>query len=132
AAGFELDRIHPYLTYATVLGFDFHGSWDPVTNHNSNLFTDPADPSEEPMSADAAVSRAVNGGVPASKIVLAVPAFGRGYSGVPNVDNGLYQPFTGMAGPEDGDLPYRSVTGLPGARVHDQMRGAAWIFNASA
>ena len=33
------------LSFATVQGYDFHGAWEPTTNHQSNLYTSPSDPS---------------------------------------------------------------------------------------
>ncbi len=36
-------------------------------------------------------------GVPADKLVLGVPFYGKGWSGVPDVDGGLYQPASGAA-----------------------------------
>ena len=35
-------------------------------------------------------------GVPRDQIVVGVPFYGRGFTGVPDVNDGLYQPFTGM------------------------------------
>ena len=35
AAGFEGKKIFKYLDFATVQGYDFHGTWETVTNHQS-------------------------------------------------------------------------------------------------
>jgi chitinase len=89
----KLDKIHPYLNLINIMAYDFHGSSEPngPTNHHANLYTTVADPSVPPMSADIAVQGYLAAGVPAGKITLGLPFYGRGWSSVPNVNNGLYQ-----------------------------------------
>ena len=36
-AGFEARKIFRYLDFATVQGYDFHGTWESVTNHQSAM-----------------------------------------------------------------------------------------------
>ncbi len=91
----ELDQIHPYLNWINIMAYDFHGGWNTVTNHGSPLFTpsnDP-DPSSADDNADAVIQAYIEAGVPADKIVIGVPFYGRGWGGVPPENNGLYQPF---------------------------------------
>jgi GH18 family chitinase len=39
-AGFEVDKLFADLDFATVQGYDLHGTWEPLTNHQSNLLTE--------------------------------------------------------------------------------------------
>src|SRR5215218_3912310 len=51
-AGFEVPEIFGPLSFGTVQGYDFHGTWEPTTNHQSNLYTSPDDPSAPGFSDD--------------------------------------------------------------------------------
>ena len=89
----ELNQIYQYLDWINIMTYDFHGGWEPngPTNHHSNLYPSPADPSTTPMSADTAVQGYLAAGVPAAKLTLGIPFYGRGWASVPDVNNGLYQ-----------------------------------------
>jgi chitinase len=45
---------------------------------------------------DFAMQYWVSKGLPASKLVMGLPFYGRGYAGVPPNNNGLFQPFSGL------------------------------------
>src|SRR6185503_8454636 len=97
------------LDFATVQGYDFYGSWEPQTNHQSQLFSPAANPNPNKFSVDSAINKLISIGAPANKLVVGLPAYGRGWTGVPNVNNGLYQsgsaaPGTFEAGAEDYDV----------------------------
>ena len=46
---------------------------------------------------DAAVQTYLEAGIPAHKLVVGIPFYARGWQGVPNENNGLYQPAAGPA-----------------------------------
>lgn len=93
-----------YLDWINVMTYDFHGGWTPAgpTNFNAHPFADPLDPnrsSNPGYTGDEAIANLISAGVPASKLLLGVPFYGRGWSGVaagPDGD-GLYQAATGAA-----------------------------------
>lgn len=105
AGVFNIDNIEVRKTarlvnFITVQGYDLHGTWESTTNFQSNLFVCP----DDPIPADAAllndnfvVNTYLKRGVPKQKVVLGVPFYGRGWAGVPDIDNGLYQTSTGAA-----------------------------------
>src|SRR5690606_34896457 len=103
--------IFNHLTYATVQGYDFYGAWGPQTNHQSQLRNPPGNPApaNQRYSVESAINKYISMGVPANKLVVGVPAYGRGWTNVPNVNNGLYQngsaaPGTFEQGVEDDDV----------------------------
>ncbi len=99
-AHFDLKAITPHLDWYNLMAYDFHGSWDKQTGQNAPLFADPNDPRDPALktfNVDAAVRTYLAAGVPPAKVVLGVPFYGRGWSGVKDVQHGLYQPAAGPA-----------------------------------
>ncbi|MAG56882.1 MAG: hypothetical protein CMJ83_11365 [Planctomycetes bacterium] len=99
-ANLELGLIHPYLDWINVMAYDFHGSWSPLTNFHNALYAASGDPSPGVVATDfnanAAVQAYLAEGIPSDKIVLGTPFYGRGWTGVPVSNDGLWQPFTGL------------------------------------
>ncbi len=62
---------------------------DAIAGNHSPLFEDPADPKK--ASADGAVRAFEKAGVPAEKILLGVPFYGRMWGEVANQNHGLFQ-----------------------------------------
>ena len=112
---FELKPIAAYLDDLAIMAYDMHWDTEPVTNLHSALFHDPADPSQPPRShyyGDFAVQDFIRNGVPRNKIILGVPFYGKGWTGVPGQNHGLYQPATG---PAKASGTYRDLKALPDA-----------------
>jgi chitinase len=86
----EMDKLHVYLDWINEMAYDFFNSLTPTTGHHAALYrSDFAGPTDR--TGDAAVRQYLAAGVPASKIVLGVPFYGRGFAGVTPQNNGLYQ-----------------------------------------
>ncbi|MFB4277845.1 MULTISPECIES: glycoside hydrolase family 18 protein [unclassified Nonomuraea] len=132
-AGFEVRRVFRQLDFATVQGYDLHGTWEPQTGHNGNLFTDRRDPNPVKYSVDQTVRDYLSRGAPARKLVVGVPAYGQGWTGVTGGGDGLYAPATGPApgkwapGTED----YKDLVGKPGKRYRDLRTGAMWLYDGN-
>jgi len=113
----EIDQIHQYLDWINIMTYDFHGPWsgesDPVTNFNTPLYMMLDDPTPEPYYSSFNLSAAVEGylghGVPMEKLHASLAFYGRGFGGVPNVNNGLFATYTAPASPgtwENGVFDY--------------------------
>jgi GH18 family chitinase len=76
----EMDVVQGVVDYVNLMTYDFRGDWDPTTGHHSNLFVHPAD--DRQMSADRAVRAFLAAGVPARKLVLGVPFYGKAWGQV--------------------------------------------------
>jgi chitinase len=129
-AGIEVAPLFGVLDFATVQGYDFAGGWDPVTGHQSNLYSTP----QTQFSLDLAVDTYLGQGAPASKIVVGIPFYGRGWTGVGSANNGLFQPASGPARGtyEDGVDDYEKVIGKTGTVFYDPVAGAAWKYGSRA
>ena len=136
-AGFEAGRIFRYLDFATVQGYDFHGPWETTTNHQSAVFTPAGQPTLPDFTAERAIDAWISRGAPRRELVLGVPFYGHGWTGVNNADNGLFQPATGGAAPgtfEAGSEDYKVLAGLTGkgyTLFRDPRSLHAWLFNGS-
>jgi chitinase len=136
--GIEVAKIHPYLDWLNIMTYDFHGGWDKATNFNAPLYAASNDPASSAFSrklnADATIKIYLAAGVPPEKIVMGVPFYGRGWGGVKNAGNGLFQP---KAGPDAGtwdrgsikycDLATRYI-GIYPRHWHDEAK-VPWLFN---
>jgi chitinase len=134
-SGYEVSKIFRTLDFATVQGYDMHGTWEQVTNHQSALYP----PKGEPQNPDFTVSRAVNTllgkGAPREKLVVGVPFYSYGWTGLTSTANhGLFQmstalpPGSAVAGQED----YRNLEALPGKGFtvyRDRRAGFSWLFD---
>lgn len=143
AVGAGVDKIrvtdpgayHQYLDFINVMTYDFHGAWDPKTNHHSALFASSNDPStgdQKFYNSNDAIEAFLSRGVPASKLHLGIGFYGRGWTNVPNVANGLYQ--SGSAAPgtyEAGIEDYKVLKNKPGNIYTDSISRATWKYDGS-
>jgi chitinase len=135
-AGFEVDKIFSLLDFGTVQGYDLHGAWESTTNHQSNLYTSKDDPSSPSFSVDDTVHAYLDRGAPEGKVVIGVPFYSRGWTGVAPQNKGLYQPSSGPAPGvwESGVNDYKVTKGLVGGgftRYWDGKAFAAWLFDGT-
>jgi chitinase len=132
AAGFEVPQVFNSLDWATVQGYDFHGAWETTTMHQANLFPVANDPSPVKFSDDLAISSYTSAGVPASKLLLGLPYYGRGWTGVGSTNNGLFQGGTAAQGTwEAGIEDYKVLKNRPGTRLRDTTAGALWLYDGT-
>lgn len=87
----EMEKVQRYVDTVNLMTYDYYeaGS-DALTGNHAPLFTDPEDPKKD--SADASVRAFEDAGVPATKILLGVPFYGRQWGQVKNIHHGLFQP----------------------------------------
>ena len=153
----QTNQIGQYLDYGSLMAYDMHGSWETTgpTNFQDPMTQASNDPSTPiaPGNLDYSVQTAVTayttglsaygipGGFPASKLVLGVPFYWRGWTGVPAGSNyGLYQAATGPSAQFSysqtaGTAFYKELesAGLTNSTDEhwDSTTGAAWIYDPS-
>ena len=136
----ELAQVGRTLDFYNVQGYDFHGTWETSTNHDAPLYDSPQDPvALENFNIDYTINAYLQAGVPARKLVMGIPLYGRGWTGVPNIHHGLYQTSTGPAPFAPADflltpgvetyLTLSTATSQGYRRYFDQRRIAAWLYN---
>ncbi|SFE99970.1 glycoside hydrolase family 18 protein [Spirosoma endophyticum] len=90
----ELGNAQKYLDYVNIMTYDLYHGNDKQTGHHSPLYQSDKAPHARNGSATA-VEGHIRAGVPASKIVLGLPFYGRGWADAKARNNGLYQPASG-------------------------------------
>ncbi|URX60686.1 chitinase [Luteibacter anthropi] len=143
AAGAGVDKIRvtqpgqyaQYLDYINVMTYDFHGAWDPTTNHHSALYATASDPSTgdtKKYNTNDAIQAFLATGVPASKLNVGIGFYGRGWTNVAKTNNGLYQSGTAAPGRyEAGIEDWKVLKALNYPGYDDAAAGAHWIYNGT-
>jgi chitinase len=152
----ELPQVAKIVDWIDAMTFDFHGNWDAITAFNSPFAFDPAEP---PVGGGAiqwtwntagSVAYFLLNRVPANKLVVGIPFYGKEYTGVGAANHGLYQAHgpapandsptyhdlvdTGLADPNlvpiGPTAAAGSGAGINGfTRYFDLLAGAPWLYN---
>jgi len=126
----EMAKLQVSVDYVNLMTYDFRvASVDRIAGHHANLYDHPAD--DKQRSADRAVREFLAAGVPAAKLVMGVPFYGRGWRDVNPVADGLYQPGSAV---EKMNLAYgrlaAEVVGREGfSRRWDAIAQAPFLWN---
>lgn len=130
-AGFDVRRIMRDLDFVTLQGYDFHVSGEATTAQQSALYA------RNDFSVDGTVDAWERRGAPARKLVMGMPFYGQGWTGVTGGGDGMGQPATGpapatwSAGYED----YKALKELAGSGTYkvyrDRRGGHAWLFDGT-
>ncbi len=128
----EMDKAQAYLNFINIMTYDFAGGWIDTTGHHSNLFATRAGLGSRTDTRQA-VEQHIQAGVPAHKIVVGVPFYGRGWRQVNPAAQGLNQP----ASRDAFSLPYHTIVdslidrnGF--TRSWDEEALAPYLWNDSA
>ncbi len=125
----EMATVQQFVDSVNLMTYDYYEpASDSVTGNHSPLLTDPADP--KAVSADASVRAFVAAGVPAGKIVLGIPFYGRMWADVPDLQHGLFQPGKQAA---SGDLPFSVIRTMQASagftRFWDTAAQVPYLYN---
>jgi chitinase len=135
ARSFELAPLAKVLDFINLMTYDMGTAFSKVATFNAPLREDPADPLDPGLrrwnNVEGAVKYYRDHGVPADKLVLGVPFYGRGFRVTSAQDDGLYQAYS--APYDAGDWRTLRATRLedPKWRRHwHPVAQTPWLFNA--
>ncbi|MFB8142024.1 glycoside hydrolase family 18 protein [Streptomyces parvus] len=130
-AGFDVKRLMKDFDFVNIQGYDYHVSGEKKTAQQSALY------SRNDFSVDRTVRDWVRRGAPKHKIVMGMPTYGQGWTGVTGGGKGLGRPATApapatwAAGYED----YKVLKKLAASgtyKIHrDVKNGHAWLFDGT-
>ncbi len=97
-ANIDLKAAAAQVDFLTIDGYDYAAADEKQTNESSSLYDTAADPVyADDRYIDATVKAYLKAGVPAAKYTMGLPLYAVGWTGVPNVNHGLYQNATAAA-----------------------------------
>jgi chitinase len=123
----DLPAMDACLDFWNLMAYDFSGSWSTAAGHQANLFPSRTNPGATAFSIQTAVDYYIAHSVPAGKIVLGMPLYGRAFG---NTD-GLGMPYVGIDGGswENGVYDYKKLP-LEGAQeLYDDEAGATYCYD---
>lgn len=135
-ANLEPAAIAAAVNWINLMTYDFHGGWENITDHHAPLYAPPGDW----LNVDTAVHIYQDAGVPAEKIVVGVPFYGRSWKNVPATNNGLRQPASGVpmgTWDDTGIFDYQTIIDLLASqpalifRLWDDLAKAPFIYAPS-
>ncbi|XP_072504253.1 chitotriosidase-1 isoform X2 [Notamacropus eugenii] len=139
--GYEIQKISQSLDFINLMTYDFHGTWERTTGHNSPLYRRQA---EQGGATEANIDFAVNywleKGAPSDKVILGMPTYGRSFTLSSPSNTGVGAPVSGAGTPgpftkEGGVLAYYEVCTLKDAtsrmieeqKVPYAVQGNQWV-----
>jgi chitinase len=134
ASKIQIKKVAKYLDWANLMTYDYHGTWESTTNFDAPLYLSPDDPSKDKKyDVDDTVRYYLAQGMPAKKINLGLPFYGRGWTGVSPAAHGLDQSATdGAEGLyEKGIDDYKRIATLPAPVYRDPVTDQVWKFDGT-
>lgn len=126
------------IDWVNLMSYDYHGGWENSTGFNAPLYANPSDPAVGNVAkynVNDSVLAMIAAGMPANKIMLGVPFYGRGWKAVPLGPNGdgLYQPSGGPATAtwEAGIEDYKVLANKVGTRTMHPISKQIMLTTAS-
>lgn len=128
----EVSRLHVYVDWVNEMAYDFFNSLTPTTGHHAGLYRSKFGALND-RTADAAVKQYLAAGVPADKIVLGVPFYGRAFAGVTAKNHGIDQPYERFQDFYSYDDLVQKFIGKEGyARYWDAAAQAPYLWNEAS
>ncbi|TAQ83876.1 hypothetical protein B7494_g7800 [Chlorociboria aeruginascens] len=126
----HLSAMDTYLDAWHLMAYDYAGSWDTISGHDSNIYHSTSNPGSTPFSTDKAINDYINAGVTASKIVMGIPLYGRSFEGT--TGPGASFDSVGSGSWENGIWDYKVLPKAGATVSYDSQSSATYSYDTSA
>ncbi|KAK4217644.1 endochitinase 1 [Rhypophila decipiens] len=126
-ANMDLKGMDAYVDAWHMMAYDYAGSWDTTSGHQSNIFSNTKNPQSTKFNTEQAVHDYVTRGIAVNKIVLGLPLYGRSFEAT----TGLGQPYNGIgAGSiQSGVWLYKDLPRPGASEVYDDVAMASYSYD---
>ncbi|CAE6500768.1 unnamed protein product [Rhizoctonia solani] len=117
--------MNKYLTMWNLMAYDYAGAWSSVSDDQANLYGG----SGSGSSTDTAISWYTSNGVPANKIALGIPLYGRSFQNTA----GIHQSYSGVGtgSAESGIYDYKALPPDGSEVVENTTMVSSYSYNPS-
>ncbi|KAB5563633.1 glycoside hydrolase family 18 protein [Coniochaeta sp. 2T2.1] len=125
----DLPGMDPWVDAWNLMAYDYAGSWDSTSGHQANLYANPQNPAATKFNTEKAVGDYLAKGIPASKIVMGLPLYGRAFEST----NGIGQPYSGIGegSTQAGVWLYRDLPRSGAQEIYDDVAKASYSYDAA-
>ncbi|KAF2317074.1 hypothetical protein GH714_011536 [Hevea brasiliensis] len=128
---YPTDAICKYVDFLNVMCFDYHGKWNTsVTAEHALLYDKSTN-----ISTSYGISSWIEAGVPAEKLVMGLPLYGRTWQLLDPEVHGIGAPAVGVGPGEDGFMPYIDIIDFNSANaapeVYDEETVSTYSYSGT-
>lgn len=128
----EMEKLHVYLDWLNVMGYDFFSSLTPTTGHHAGLYRSTLAAASD-RDADSSIRQHLAAGIPPGKLVLGVAFYGRAFTGVRPINRGINQPYARFEGEHSyAEIREKLVSSAGFVRGWDDRAKAPYLWNAAS